>query len=99
MMNFTKTTESTAEVRANNGIYTNELTGWALHTRVGWIAEVEVREYREDYVPAPIYTGKCKRAASAEEAIRKACYEITRATRKVDVETYELVKQVRMALK
>lgn len=99
MVNFTKSSEHTAEVRANNGMYTNELTGWALHTRVGWIAEVEVAPYREDYAPEPIYTGKCKRAATAEEAIRKACYEIAKASRKVDPDTHELVKQVRIALK
>lgn len=96
MMNFTKN-DVDASIDARMGMYCPELNGWALHTRAGWIAEVEVLPYREDYIPEPLYVGKCKRAESPEVAIRKACYQVLKDARGDD-EVTALVREIRIAL-
>ena len=87
------------EIDYRTGMYEYEARGFAMHTKVGWVAIVNVYPYKEDYVPTPLFVGECKRAASANEAIRKACYSIKQQARKNDDEAFTVAHNIRMALK
>lgn len=103
MMNLAMTwnnAKNVVEMDVRTAIYECDARGFAMHTSNGWIATVDVYPYVEDYSPAPIFTGECKRAASANEALRKACYQIAHASYDAhNKEVHALMREVRKALK